>query len=125
MMLVGLVALLVFGPRKIPELARKAGKIVNELRQVSNEFRTTWEREVNLDDEEKKAFDFSDDALGMQTIAPPEDEGEPATVKSEAETKPVSEAPEIREISDPEKIDQLKSQVSPAPDESNDKQNWL
>lgn len=124
-MLVALVALLVFGPRKIPELARKAGKIMQELRQVSNEFRSTWEREVNLDDDEKKAFDFNDLTREPQTIAPPVAESVLESEEKGENDKQESESPEVREISDPETLDQLKSQATPAPEESTDKQNWL
>lgn len=123
LMLVALVALLIFGPRKIPELARKAGKIVTELRQVSNEFRSTWEREVNLDENEKKAFDFSDESLEIGTIAPPDIKTEPEIGETTAQV--ASNTPEVREISDPDKIEQLKSQSHQVPDESSDKQNWL
>lgn len=124
-MLVAMIALLVFGPRKIPELARKAGKIMQELRQVSNEFRSTWEREVNLDEDEKKAFDFSDLSLESGNIAPPAVVSATDDVKSPEHEEKASGVPEVKEISDQETLDQLKSQITPATDESSDKRNWL
>ncbi len=53
--LVGIVALIVFGPRKLPEMARMIGKTMAEFRRVSGEFRETWEKEAkfNLDELEK------------------------------------------------------------------------
>jgi Tat protein translocase TatB subunit len=48
LILVGLVALIVFGPRKLPEMARKFGKMMTELRKVSSDFRSTWEREASM-----------------------------------------------------------------------------
>ncbi|MFU8842600.1 MAG: twin-arginine translocase TatA/TatE family subunit [Bacteroidales bacterium] len=42
-----LVVYLVFGPKKIPELARMLGKGINELRRATNEVRNEISREVN------------------------------------------------------------------------------
>ena len=38
MILIALVALLVLGPQKMSEVARKAGKMMNEVRRVSSDF---------------------------------------------------------------------------------------
>ena len=48
------VALIFFGPRKLPQLARSMGKGLAEFRKASDDFKRTWEREVNLDDFEKE-----------------------------------------------------------------------
>lgn len=40
------VALIVFGPKRLPEIARKAGKILGEFRRASNDFRAQIEDEV-------------------------------------------------------------------------------
>lgn len=41
-----ILALLVFGPRKLPEIARTVAKIMTDLRRASNEFRNTLEDEI-------------------------------------------------------------------------------
>jgi sec-independent protein translocase protein TatA len=46
-LLIVLVAYLVLGPKKIPEIARMVGKGINELRRASNDIRTEITREVN------------------------------------------------------------------------------
>ncbi len=46
LILVGTVALIVFGPRKLPSMAKKAGGFLNEMRSVSNDFKSTWEEEA-------------------------------------------------------------------------------
>lgn len=58
LILIALVALIFLGPRRLPEYARKIGKVVADLRQTSNEFRQTWEREVDLEGE-GKALDLN------------------------------------------------------------------
>jgi len=41
------LALLIFGPKKLPEIARQAGKILNDLRRASNEFKAQIESEIS------------------------------------------------------------------------------
>ena len=40
------LALLVFGPKKLPEIARQIGKAMNEFKKASNEFRSQIESEI-------------------------------------------------------------------------------
>jgi sec-independent protein translocase protein TatB len=54
------LALILFGPKKLPEMARQAGKLLAELRRASNEFRSQIETEISHLEVEKS-----------QTILPP------------------------------------------------------
>lgn len=54
LILVAVVALIVFGPRKLPEMAKKFGKTMAEFRNATNEFKTTWEREAAFDGDAPK-----------------------------------------------------------------------
>ncbi len=49
LILIGLVALIVFGPRRLPELARMLGKAMNEFRRTTDDFKNTWTREVDFE----------------------------------------------------------------------------
>jgi TatA/E family protein of Tat protein translocase len=40
------LALIIFGPKKLPEIARKVGKAMNEFRRASNEFKAQIEQEI-------------------------------------------------------------------------------
>lgn len=53
LILIGIVALIFLGPRRLPEIARKIGKVMADLRGTANEFKQTWEREVDLEEETK------------------------------------------------------------------------
>lgn len=46
------VALLVFGPRKLPELGRSLGKGIGEFKRATNELKRTWEEEVRAEEED-------------------------------------------------------------------------
>jgi TatA/E family protein of Tat protein translocase len=41
-----LLALLIFGPKKLPEIGRQIGKALNEFKRASNEFRSQIESEI-------------------------------------------------------------------------------
>ena len=49
MIFILLIALIFFGPRKLPQLARSMGKGLAEFRKASDDFKRTWEREVALE----------------------------------------------------------------------------
>lgn len=53
LILIGIIALIFLGPRKLPEIAKKMGKIMADFRNTTNEFKETWEREVNFEEETK------------------------------------------------------------------------
>ncbi len=47
--LIFVVALIVFGPRKLPEIGKSLGKMMAEFRKASNDFRSTIESEVEAE----------------------------------------------------------------------------
>ncbi|HEX5708563.1 MAG TPA: twin-arginine translocase TatA/TatE family subunit [Pyrinomonadaceae bacterium] len=49
MLVIAVVALIVFGPRRLPEIGRTIGKHLAEFRRASEDFRRTWEREVEVE----------------------------------------------------------------------------
>src|SRR3954463_16440013 len=53
MILILVVALIIFGPRTLPELGRSLGRSINEFKKASNELRSTLEDEIKT--EERKA----------------------------------------------------------------------
>jgi sec-independent protein translocase protein TatB len=53
------LALLFFGPKKLPELARQIGKVLNEFKRASNEFRSQIESEVSQLEVKERAQAFA------------------------------------------------------------------
>jgi Tat protein translocase TatB subunit len=50
MLVIGVLALLVFGPSKLPELGRTVGRMLREFRRASDEFRSTVETNLHIND---------------------------------------------------------------------------
>jgi TatA/E family protein of Tat protein translocase len=49
------IALLIFGPRKLPELGKSLGKSIAEFKKASNELRNTLEEEIRLEEQRESA----------------------------------------------------------------------
>lgn len=118
LILIGIVALIFLGPRRLPEIVKKIGKITAEFRGTANEFKETWKREVDFE-EEAKALDLN--SLEAETEArkpelPVSDPNEPV------------ERPTVKEV-DASAFDNLtpieKDQPDTRTETANDKKNWL
>jgi Tat protein translocase TatB subunit len=74
MLLIGVVALLVFGPKRLPELARTLGKGLAEFRRASSDIR----RNLDLDlDPQKLSAPDPENQPPAQAVAPEESEPSP------------------------------------------------
>lgn len=49
LMIIAVVALIIFGPRKLPEIGRSLGRAMSEFKRASEDFKRTWEYEVELE----------------------------------------------------------------------------
>jgi TatA/E family protein of Tat protein translocase len=67
------IALVVFGPRKLPELGRSLGRGIAEFKKATNELQQTLEQEINADEERTKAAAVTTEAVvhGEATPAAP------------------------------------------------------
>ena len=48
------IALIIFGPRKLPELGRSLGKSIGEFRKASNELKSTLEEEIRVEEQKEQ-----------------------------------------------------------------------
>ncbi len=55
LIIIFLVALIIFGPRKLPELGKSLGRSLTEFKRASNELRSTLEDEIRLEDQRDRA----------------------------------------------------------------------
>lgn len=66
MLVIAVVALIIFGPRRLPEIGRTVGKSLAEFKRASEDFKRTWEREVEIDRIERDLrTDVSDAAASL------------------------------------------------------------
>jgi TatA/E family protein of Tat protein translocase len=58
LIIIFVIALIIFGPRKLPELGRSLGKSLAEFKKASNELKSTLEEEIRLE-ETRSTFEAS------------------------------------------------------------------
>jgi TatA/E family protein of Tat protein translocase len=119
LILILVVALIFFGPRKLPQLSRQIGKSLAEFKRASDDFKRTWEREVALETPSAETdttntilpqnSSLAETTVGRgQPNTPLPDEGYAANL----ETTTSSEAAEVAPSSEP-------------PPSSSSKRDWL
>ena len=64
------IALIIFGPRKLPELGRSLGKSLAEFKKASNELKSTLEEEIRLE-EQRSSLEEKKAATAQSVTAPP------------------------------------------------------
>ncbi|WP_433969142.1 Sec-independent protein translocase subunit TatA/TatB [Tunturiibacter gelidiferens] len=97
------LALLLFGPKKLPELARQLGKLMAEFRRASNEFRMQMEDELRVADQEEQRKKIA----AMEAAAPVT----PAITAGENTIAPPSLAEASTSDVTPERIAQLTQEL--------------
>lgn len=69
---IALIALLLFGPKKLPVLARQLGKLMAEFRRASNEFRSQMEEELRIAEQTDRQKEVAAlEAASANKISPP------------------------------------------------------
>jgi sec-independent protein translocase protein TatB len=85
------LALILLGPKRLPELARQLGKLMGEFRRASNDFRMQMEDELRIAEQEEnqKKIDALAPAVPVETTeeAPLEHPHLPSPIAEEGEIK--------------------------------------
>jgi len=115
MIIIFLLALLIFGPKKLPELGKTVAKAMGEFRRASSELKSTWDREMqqieketepikqaadehhqqvtNYDDSSYYDYGAYDSGTSDSTATPSTTVGEPATQGAEQTTATATAEP--------------------------------
>ena len=64
------IALIIFGPRKLPELGKSLGKSIAEFKRASNELKSTLEEEIRMEEQKTKQEEAAKTAQAAQTSLP-------------------------------------------------------
>ena len=129
LMFILVIALIFFGPRKLPQLARSMGKGLAEFRKASDDFKRTWEREVALEtariednsllETERQATSESQSSANVSvTVDTPDPE---LVVARENSTEPPSE--QVWET--PPESTEIPAEATQPEAQSVRKQDWL
>ena len=65
------IALIIFGPRKLPELGKSLGKSIAEFKRASNELKSTLEEEIRIEEQKTKQEEAAKAAQATQVSLPP------------------------------------------------------
>lgn len=125
LLMIGLIALIIFGPRKLPQMIRTIGKTMAEFRRTTDDFKSTWQKEVDFEIDKFKTNENSDSLLETQ----------PKTENIIGKTS-ISEnnkiaAPEIKEVNGDDfssnltKIENSVTEEAKIETDSADKRSWL
>jgi len=55
LVIIFVIALIIFGPRKLPELGKSLGRSINEFKRASNELKNTLEDEIRVEEQRTTA----------------------------------------------------------------------
>jgi len=122
LILIGIIALIFLGPRKLPQIAKTIGKTMADFRNTTNEFKSTWEREVNFTEETE--------ALRSGELPPSEPAPIPrSTPISENSTNTIA-MPEVKPVqpdmfSTIQPTDETTKETEDQAVDVSDKKNWL
>ena len=91
LIIIMVIALIIFGPRKLPELGKSLGRSINEFKRASNELRNTLEEEVRVEEQkEQKAKLQAEQSSALAASAQPITPGAGAPVTAESAEPTVS-----------------------------------
>jgi Sec-independent protein translocase protein TatA len=94
------LALILFGPKKLPEMARQAGRLLAELRRASNEFKSQIETEIAHLETEKAQTVLPPSPPPQGTVASLNSNTTGSTVPGEIEAPISVDTPALQSVSD-------------------------
>ena len=75
LVIIFVIALIIFGPRKLPELGKSLGRSINEFKRASNELKSTLEDEIRVEEQRTAAPAPKPAPAQTETVAREADSG--------------------------------------------------
>ncbi len=99
-----MIALLVFGPKKLPELGKSLGKGLREFKRATNELKATWDDQLKDAESELSSTtkDFRDIQKDLNKTMREADQADPPAPSSPESPESVSEPESPPETTPPE-----------------------
>jgi sec-independent protein translocase protein TatA len=72
LIIIFVIALIIFGPRKLPELGKSLGKSLAEFKRASNELKSTLEEEIRVEEQQQKTAEAQKVVAAGPTPVPQE-----------------------------------------------------
>lgn len=88
LVIIFVIALIIFGPRKLPELGKSLGKSIAEFKRASNELRNTLEDEIRVDEQRQAQAPATTATPTPDPAATPESSTPPAAAPTTDEANP-------------------------------------
>jgi TatA/E family protein of Tat protein translocase len=93
LIIIFVIALIIFGPRRLPDLGKSLGRSIAEFKRASNELRNTLEEEIRVDDQRQaNAAAATPSPAATDSETTPTTESEPAAA-TDSETTAVPHGP--------------------------------
>ena len=117
------IAMIVFGPRKLPELGKSLGKSLGEFKRASNDLRNTLEDEIHVEEQARRDPEPAKPESAQKPVAPPDPAPTVAQghVSGDPLDAPLGQAPDdpLDEPLDHAPADPLASAPTSPPDTTN------
>ena len=113
MILIFIIALIIFGPKKLPEIGRTIGKALGEFKKATDDFKNTVEREVRVEELRQLA---STQIPVIDTVS----RTEPAPPSSPPPAEPAEPPQPKRDPAEPMTAEQMAALSAAPPTEQND-----
>lgn len=68
------IALIIFGPRKLPELGKSLGRSLNEFKKASNDLQNTLEQEIKIEEQKETAAKAKAEEATASSVFPKDDD---------------------------------------------------
>jgi sec-independent protein translocase protein TatB len=87
------MALVVFGPRRLPQIGRQIGKLMYEFRKASNDFKFQMEEELRVSEEaDRRKKEDEERARNLALNPPAQSSTQPQTIEAQADVGAVEQA---------------------------------